>query len=175
MATDIITTGIDQKKLRPIINRVKEKIKKHPVVIDLFKEYDIDISEIDMIPVCFADISVSARTDHAVIYLNISLLDTPEEIDHYLTHEIVHFLQQTTGDKPTKGADDGDYLENEYEIEGFQKQVEYMADTRDEDTAEDYVDQVLDHHEVDNKKERKEKKEELLELIAKRIHKFKLI
>lgn len=174
MADDIKTTGIDQKKLRPVLDKMRKKIKSHPVIKEMFKDYDIDLSEIDLIPMCFAEIGVSARTDHGIIYFNIDLLkDGFEDDDHYGIHEITHFCQQTTGDGPTKGSADGNYLENEFEIEGFQNQVEYMADSKGEEEAEEYVEQVLDHHSVNEGRE--EKKDELMDAIARRTGLMKLI
>jgi len=167
---DIETVGIDQKKYRELICKAVSSIKKHHVIKDLFKEYNLDLDEIEIIPICFADIDVSARTDHGCIYLNIKLVEDGfyvDKIDHYLVHEIVHWAQQTTGTSPTKGAEDGEYLENEYEIEGFQNQVEFMADTQDEKAAEEYVEQVLDHHNMDGQKA-EDKKEELMDCIAAR-------
>lgn len=154
--------GINQKEKRKLIESCIDKIKEHDVIIDLFDEYGIDLDEIHYIPICFADLDVSARTDKGCIYLNRTI--DKNEIDHYLVHEICHWAQQTTGNKPTQGANDGDYLENKYEIEGFQNQVEYIADTRSDDDAEEYVDQVLDHHDVDSGRE--DKKDELMESIA---------
>lgn len=159
------TTGIDHKKLRPIIEKVREKIKNHPVIKKMFNDYDVDLEELDLVPMCFANLNVSARTDHCTIYFNIKLLDDGfEEDDHYMVHELQHFLQQSTGKSPTKGSDSGDYLDNKEEIEGFQRQVEYLSETRDEDKAEEYVDQVLDHHKVYDDDEREERKNKLLEL-----------
>ena len=156
---------IPPHKQLEIINRVKNRIKNHPVVIEMFKEYGVDPEEINLVPMCFADLPVSARTDHGIIYFNFKLLeDGFEDDDHYIVHELTHYLQQTTGTRPTKGSDEDDYLDNKEEIEGFQNQTEYLADTRNEDAAEDYVDQVLDHHEVSDKKERDKRKKQLLQL-----------
>lgn len=174
MADGVKTTGIDQKKLRPEIDKIRKKIKKHPVVKKMFDEHDVDISEIDLLPMCFADLDVSARTDHGIIYFNIKLLeDGFDDDDHYAVHEITHVLQQTTGNKPTQGSADGDYLDNKYEVEGFQNQVEYMADVKDKDTAEKYVEQVLDHHSVDEGRE--DKKEELMDAVARNSNFMKLL
>lgn len=71
-------------------------------------------------------------------------------------HEITHWLQQTTGSKPTKSSDDGNYLDNPFEQEGFQNQISYIADNFGEGEAEEYVDHLLDYHEADSKDERKE-------------------
>lgn len=159
-------SGIDQKKLRPILDKLRQKIKKHPVVKRMFNEYGLDLSEIDLVPMAFANLDVSARTDHAIIYLNVALLNEINDNDHYLVHELVHFLQQTTGTKPTQSADVGTYLDNKDEIEGFQNQTEYIADEYGEDKADAYVDQLLDHHDIRDNKERKKRKNKLLELVA---------
>jgi hypothetical protein len=161
MSQEIDLEGIDQKNLRPKIDEIRALIKKHPVVKEMFEEHDVDLNEIDLIPMCFAKLPVSARTEHGIIYFNIKLAeDGFDNDDHYMVHEITHFLQQTTGDKPTKGSTKETYLDNPAEVEGFQNQTEYLADTRGKEKAEDYVNQVLDHHEVDGKK-REEKEEEL--------------
>jgi hypothetical protein len=133
----------------------------------MFQEYEVDLDEIDLIPICFSELEVSARTEHGIIYLNYSLLSDGdfENDDHYLAHEIDHFLQQTTGSQPTQGSTDDSYLDNEFEQEGFQTQTKYLSETKGDEAAEQYVDKVLDHHEVEGK-ERKEKRKELLQLAA---------
>jgi hypothetical protein len=115
----------------------------------------------------FSDLDVSAKTVKGVVYLNYKLLcDGDFYKDYgYLTHEYTHALQQCTGKGPTKGSDDGEYLDNKYEVEGFQNQVEYMANEFGEDEAEDYVDNLLEHHEITNKKEKAKKKDQLMSLI----------
>lgn len=146
-----------------IIEAIKTRLKNDPVVKEAFAKHGLSVDEIDDVPIAFAELDVSARTDHGIIYLNRDLLETPERIDHYLVHELTHFAQQTTGDGPTKGSTDDTYLDNEAEKEGFQTQTEYISETRGDDAAESYVDKVLDHHDVPDK-ERKERREELLQL-----------
>lgn len=157
-----------------IINGIKERVKKHDALKEAFDKYGLDIDEVDDIPVCFADVDVSARTDHGIIYLNWGLLDEgfPKN-DHYLAHEMTHFAQQTTGDGPTEGSTDDTYLDNKYEQEGFQVQTEYLSETKGDDVAEKYIDNVLDYHEVP-KDEKSEKKKELLHLAAHKSKQMKL-
>lgn len=157
------------KKIAPevlfqLIERMRKKLKKDEVVKRIFDDYNLDINEIDFIPMAFSDLDVSAKTDHGIIYFNYSLLCDGDFFKDYMyaVHEMTHFAQQTTGDGPTQGADDGDYLDNEFEQEGFQNQLEYMADEFGPEEAEDYVDDLLEHHEINGKKEKKEKKEVLL-------------
>jgi hypothetical protein len=152
------------QSLNRMIKKMREYLKKNEVVQKMFKEYGVDISEIDLIPMMFGHLDVSAKTDHGVIIYNYRLLTDGDFFKDfsYGVHEMTHWLQQTTGNKATKSSDDGNYLDNPYEQEGFQNQVEYISDQFGKDEAEQYVDDLLEHHEVDNKKEIEEKKEVLM-------------
>src|SRR5271165_757374 len=144
------------------INRAKRKLKNDETMQRIFKEYGEDVDIIDFIPTAFADLDVSAKTDHGIVYLNFKLLCDGDFIGdyQYLIHEYTHWAQQCLGDKPTQSADDGSYLDNPYEQEGFQNQMEYVAREEGEEEAEKYVDDLLEHHEIDDKKEKEEKKED---------------
>jgi len=152
------------KALLKLINRLKEELKKDDVMKEICEKFDVDISEIDMIPVKVAPLDVSAKTDAGVITLNSSLFKK-EKLDKILSlllHETVHYFQQC--DKPTKSANEGDYLSNPSELEAFQHQVEFLDDNSGKNKAEQYVDQVLDHHDKKGK-ERKDKKNKLMKLV----------
>ncbi len=159
--------AIPHQKLLKIINKAKQDIKTSQTVIDMFKEFNVDIDELDLIPMCFAELEVSARTEKGIIYLNYSLLEDGdfEKNNHYLTHEVTHFLQQTTGDGPTQGSTEDSYLHNPYEQEGFQYQTEFLSETEGDKAAEFYTKKVLDHHSLKGK-ERKEVKDEILQLAS---------
>lgn len=152
------------KSLNRMIKKMREYLKQNEVVQAMFKDYDVDIEEIDYIPMMFGNLDVSAKTDHGVIIYNYKLLTDGDWFKDfsYGVHEMTHWLQQTTGTKATKSSDDGSYLDNPYEQEGFQNQVQYIADQFGDAEAEQYVDDLLDHHEVESKKEVKEKKETLM-------------
>jgi len=156
------------KKVKPeillkLINKAKEHLKTDEVMQRICKEYDQSVDMIDLIPTTFKDLDVSAKTDHGVVYLNYKLLEDGDFLKDYsyLIHEYSHFFQQCFMSKPTKGADDGEYLDNPYEIEGFVNQIEYIANELGEDEAHDYVDDLLDHHDIDDK-EKDDKKETLM-------------
>lgn len=136
-------------------------LKESLIVKKMFDEADVPLELLDFVTIVFERLDVSARTDKGIIYLNEDLKDSPEDIEHYLVHELTHFLQQCFSDGPTKGSSGDDYLENPYEVEGFQNQTEYIAHTEGEETAEDYIEKVLQHHSVDGD-DREEKKEELM-------------
>ncbi len=150
--------------LQRLLNKLREFLKKDTVVKRMFKEYGVDINEIDHIPMMFDDLEVSAKTDHGVIIFSYKLLTDGDFFKDfsYGTHEINHYLQQTTGNKPTQSSEDGNYLDNPYEEEAFQNQVEYIHNHFGEQEAEKYVDHLLDYHEVGSEKEEKKKKETLM-------------
>lgn len=151
-----------------LINRMRAYLKKDPTMNKVFDEYDVDISEIDLVPMAFKEIDTSATTDHGIIYFSYKLLCDGDFFKDfaYGVHECTHWIQQCSGDKPTKGANDGEYLDNEYEIEGFQNQIEWLAETFGKEEAEKYTDQMLGHHELKGK-DKEEKFEELTEKIEK--------
>jgi hypothetical protein len=147
-----------------LIKKMKKKLKEDEVMRKIFQEYETDINELDFYPMKFGNLDVSAKTDHGIIIFNYKLLcDGDFEKDYsYAIHEVTHVLQQTTGNKPTQGADDGSYLDNPHEKEGFQNQVEYIANDLGEEAAEDYVDNLLEYHDIEDNKEFKNKKETLM-------------
>jgi hypothetical protein len=146
------------KALNRMIKKMREYLKKNEVVQDMFKEYKVDISEIDFIPMMFGNLDVSAKTERGVIIFNYKLLCDGDFFKDfsYGTHEICHYLQQTTGNRPTKSSDDGDYLKNPYEQEAFTNQVEYIGDQFGQEEAEKYVDDLLEHHDVKSKDDKDE-------------------
>jgi hypothetical protein len=148
-----------------IIDQIKQQIKQNSVVQELFAARDVDLDLLDLMPMFFGPFEVSARTEKGIICFNEELRDDPDELDHYMVHELTHVLDQCFGPKPTKGSNDGNYLDNPYEQKAFQAQTEYISETDGDDEAESYISDVLDHHDVPQK-DRKKRKEQLLELAA---------
>ena len=158
---------LSQKTLLKMIERAKNYLKKNKVYKDMCEERGVDVDVIDLIPMKFGDIDVSARTDHGIITLNYKLLCDGDFFKDYsyIIHECEHYFQQCFGDRPTRGAEEGVYLDNPYEQEGFQRQIEYLDDQYGENEAESYVEHLLDHHDVKDADEREDKKEKLMEKI----------
>lgn len=155
----------DEKSVESFIKEMKETVKKDPEMIAKFKEYGVPISEIDYIFVEFAPLDVSAKTKDMKVYLNEEMLSEKSKVKdptHYLIHEFVHFLQQKTGKNLSKHNTEDSYLDKPTELEAFKSQVDFKERTESPQSAEKYVENLLDHHEIDGK-DRKEKKEELLE------------
>jgi hypothetical protein len=159
---------ISPKKLLTLIQEAKDFIETNKVFCDMCKEYGIEPNIIQIIPMHFGDLDVSARTSHGVITLNYKLLCSDDFTNQYqyIIHETEHYLQQCYGEEATLGADEGEYLENPFEQAGFQRQLEYIDQTEGKSKAEDYVDNLLDHHDVKEDDKREELEEVLLERVA---------
>lgn len=152
-----------------IIQKALQEVKQSDTFKNLIKKYQADTEEIDLIPICFTDdLPVSARTAHGIISLNSKLKEKPETIPGYLMHELTHVLQQCWGNSATQGSDKDNYLDNEYEIDGFQEQNAFISETKGKPAAEEYTSKLLNHHNFHGK-ERKDKKEELLQLASSKI------
>jgi hypothetical protein len=158
-------TRPSHKETLPIIQEVKDKLKKSKTYQKICDEHNLDYDFIDLVPMAFADLDVSARTDKGVIYFNFKLLDDGDFLkdDHYMAHEFQHMIDQCFGDGPTQGAAEGEYLDNKFEQEGFKTQTEYLSETRGDQEAINYTLKVMDHHDVPPKS-RKQKLKELLRL-----------
>jgi len=148
---------------KKLIDLAKEYLKCSPVVGAMFEYYKVPLDEIDEVPIEFKEMDVSAKTKNKKIYINDALLDDGFEDDvHYIVHEMCHYLQQVTGDAHEyQKLDELDYLEKPTELEAFSYQVQFMRDYYGDDTAKEYVEELLDFHEYDGKK-REEKKDRLL-------------
>jgi hypothetical protein len=148
---------LSKKTLLKLIERAKKYIKTNNVFKDMCQEYDVNINIIDIIPIKFGELEVSARTAKGIIILNYKLLCDGDFFKDYsyIIHEILHYFQQCYGDAATTGADDGDYLHNPCEQKGFQRQLEYIDDQFGKEEAEGYVEHLLDHHDKDGKEKEK--------------------
>lgn len=150
-----------------LIKRMKNKLKDNDTMQKIFDAHDADIALLEYIPMAFKDLDCSAKTDHGIIYFNYKLLaDADFEKDYsYCIHEVTHYLDQCFNAKPTKSSDDGEYLHNPYEQKAFTNQVEYIADQYGEPEAESYVENLLEHHDIDKAKEKKELKSVFMEKV----------
>jgi len=153
--------------LNRLITKAKQHLKKDETWQRICKEYNQEVDIIDLIPTMFSDLDVSAKTNHGIIILNYKLLTDGDFFKDYgyLIHEYTHWFQQCFGDKPTQGSDEGSYLDNKFEQEGFANQIEYMADEFGKEEAEKYVDHLLDYHDVKKKNKRDELESILLDKV----------
>lgn len=149
------------------IEEAKKLLQSNSVFKEMCKEFKVSPKVIDIIPVRFGQIDVSAKTVRGIIVLSFNLLKDGEfeKNIHYLLHEISHFLQMSTRNHPTKGSKDGEYLDNKDEVEAFTYQVELLDDLFGEPKAENYVENLLNYHDIENGKDRKKKHKELTKRI----------
>jgi hypothetical protein len=156
----MIQTSLSDLK---ILDLIKNHIFDSNTYQEMCQKNNIDPNIIFYSPMAFADLDVSARTQHGIIYFNSKLKNNPQEIDHYMIHEFTHVIQQCFGDEPTQGSNDSDdYLENPFEVEGFNNQTSYITEDEGPHKAEEYIDKVLHHHDVP-KHQKNNKKEKLLD------------
>lgn len=64
-----------------------------------------------------------------------------------------------------KNVSKDDYLDDENEQEAFQYQIEYMDAHVSPEEVQEYLEHLLDHHGIENRKERMEKIKKLTENI----------
>lgn len=144
------------------IRDMKEALKKDPIIVGKFAEYEVPLDEIDSVSVKFCPLEVSAKTKNKCIYLNESMLDDDSDVKDpasYMVHEIIHYLQQRTEKNTGKNKTD-DYLDMPSEEESFSTQIDFKKEREGRDAAEKYTDDLLSYHDYSGA-ERKEKKEEL--------------
>lgn len=141
-----------------LIDKVKKYLKSDKVVIDLFKEYDVDLDILDYIPIMFGKLDVTAKTNHGIIILSYKLIKQKDIIKDisYLVHELTHVLQQCFQDKPTDKVPSENYLDDPNEQEGFQNQVKFLSKEKSPEEAEDYIDDLLKYHNPANKDNKKD-------------------
>ena len=155
----------DKPDIESIILDMRDRAKNDEELQKKFKEYGVSVDDIDEIPISFCDLDVSAKTKDKKIYLNEAMLADDSPVDdptHYLIHELIHYLQQKTGKNMDKHRAEDDYLDKETEEEAFKTQIDFKKREESEEDAEEYVEQLLTHHDLKGKK-RQEKKKELLD------------
>lgn len=152
-------------ELSKLLEKIRYEIKKSDTLKEIFKKAKVDLELLDLVPMCFSDLDVSARTEKGVIYFNYKLLEKPKQIEHYACHELTHWLDQCFSSGPTKGSDADNYLDNPWEQKGFKNQSKYISETQGDKEAEKYINKVLKHHDTPQD-EMKERKKQLLQLAA---------
>lgn len=155
------------KTFNRLINKAKKYLRNDKVWLESCKEYNVNPDIIELIPTMFGTLDVSAKTNHGIVILNYKLLCDGDFFKDfsYLIHEYRHWLQQCNGDKPTKSSEKDEYLENPFEQDAFKNQIEYISNHFGEQEAEKYVDKLLEHHEVDDTKEKNKLEDILLEKV----------
>ena len=147
-----------------LLSKIRTELINDSIAKDICKENDIDEEFLAGVPITFDELDVSAKTINSEIILNTKLMEKSFDIImRYVIHELVHAIQHSERNGKSKKEDESaDYLDKESEIEAFQKQVLYESEVNGEESAEKYVDGLLDYHDIEGK-EGEEKKRELME------------
>jgi len=140
------------KIYQKLVKRLKKDLKNQEQYEEKCKEYQEDKDFIDSVEIFFAPMDVSAKTVNGTIILNENLLEGEwDEIQRYIIHELTHVLQQINGlvDGP---IEKGKYLDDENEQEAFRIQLDYMSDHDTPEEIQEYLENLLDHHNIKGKK-----------------------
>lgn len=154
--------GLLQKIM--LLSKVRAELINDSIAKDICKENDVDKDFLKGVPITFKDIDVAAKTIDSEIILNTKLIKKPFDIVmRYVIHELVHAIQHCKANgKSSKKDKSEDYLDKKTEVEAFQQQIRYESKVNGEESAEEYVEGLLDYHGMDGKRGDK-KKEELME------------
>jgi len=158
----IISNGINKKS---IVRKIKTEIKEEKAYKKVCREKGRPLDAVDKVNINFVELDVSARTVNKQIDLNKQLLEGPfKDIMRYVIHEVAHVFQQENGEVNEGSADKSgdDYLDDDNEEEAFGFQIDYMKDHCADSEINEYLEQLLDHHKIFNKKDRKEKIKDLI-------------
>ena len=163
MRTFIIKMGKEKKILRGIelIADIKKKLKTNDTAKTIAKKYELSDklnSIVDGLSISFdEDLDVSGKTIDGVIYLNEKILKDPKKMMEYVIHEFTHVCQHIVNEgntKKNKKEKRKEYLNRESEQEAFIAQVEIKKKEQGSKEAEKYINDLLDHHKIKNKKKR---------------------
>lgn len=146
-----------------IISKIRQELLSSDIAKIICDEYGFDTDIINGLSIAFKkDLEASAKTTESKIELNSALLEESFEIImRYAIHELVHALQHIKNKNPNNNEEE--YLDQADEVEAFQFQIAYHSDAIGKDSAESYVDELIEYHELADDIAL-DKKEELLKL-----------
>ena len=145
------------------LSRVRTALLNDNIAKEICTENDMGAWFLNSVPIRFDDLDVTAKTVNGDITLSPKLIKKPFEIlMRYVIHELVHAIQHVKDHDKNKKNKRKNYLNREDEVEAFQYQAKYDKDQRGLEEVEDYVDGLLDFHDIPDD-QREDKKEEILE------------
>ena len=148
------------------LSNIRAYLLKNDVAEDICKEFGFDKNILYGVSISFdSEIDVAAKTTDSKMLLNTSLLDEKFDIImRYVIHELVHVFQHIKREGIDDPYDGMEYLERPDEVQAFQFQVEFQEDFSGENDAKEYVDDLIEYHEIDDN-QKDDKKEELLDRV----------
>ena len=145
------------------IKALKNALKQEDEYLEKCEKYHKNKNFVDSVQISFEpDLDVSAKTINGQILLNDKLFDKEWDVQmRYVIHEIIHAMQQDVGKVKGK-VDKNKYLDDKNEQEAFTAQISYMCEHDNTEEVQEYIENLLDHHDIKGK-ERKDKAKKLTE------------
>ena len=142
-----------------LLSKIRSALINDSVAKDICKEYKIGNWLLKSVPIRFEKLEVSARTTDGNIILNKKLKSKPFEIlMRYVIHELTHAAQHAKSNPSAKKDNNTEYLDKKNEIEAFQNQIKYDEKKRGKSKVLEYVDDLLEYHDIEGKKKEQKKK-----------------
>jgi hypothetical protein len=146
-----------------ILSKIRKALLNDKIAKKICKEKNVGEWFLEGVPITFDEIKQSAKTFDSNIILNRSLMQKPFDIMmRYVIHELTHSIQHVQKLRSEKTDDNEGYLDKDTEIEAFRYQVEFDEENRGRGKAEEYVEDLLDYHDIKGP-DRADKKDELLD------------
>ncbi len=146
------------------LSKIRSALLNDKVAKKICKEKGIGEWFLAGVPIKFDKIKQSAKTVDSNIILSKNLLKKSFDIMmRYVIHELTHSIQhvQNFRKKDVK-KDKEDYLDKDTEVEAFKYQIEFDVENRGKGKADEYVEDLLDYHDIKGK-DRADKRDELLD------------
>lgn len=146
-----------------LLSKIRKALLSDKIAKKMCKDKNVESWFLEGVPISFQKIKPSAKTVDSKIILNEKLATKPfGVIMRYVIHELTHAIQHAEKyGKVQPSKKQTEYLDRDSELEAFQNQIEFDAKRLGKEKAEEYVEDLLDYHDVD-KDDRAEKKDELL-------------
>jgi len=146
-----------------ILSHVRTALMNDKVAKQICKDKGMGEWFLKSVPISFDKLKPTAKTINGKIVLNPKLMKKPFNIlMRYVIHELTHAIQHVDDFGEKEDDKSQDYLDREDEVEAFQYQVEYDVGERGLEKVEEYVEGLLDFHDIPAVKQN-DKKEELLD------------
>lgn len=161
----VIASSKKNKKLlneAEILAELRSFLENSSMAKDICSENNMPISFLSGVPISFDDMKESARTVNSSIFLNRKLTKKPMDIiKRYLIHEITHAIQHVAEPGASKEVKNKEYLDKDTEVEAFKNQISFQKKNEGTGRTNEYLEGLLDFHDLKGVK-RKHKKKELL-------------
>ena len=148
------------------LSNIRTFILTNKIALEICDEFGYNESILMGVPIVFSsDLDVSAKTIDGQMILNSDLIEEGYEILlRYVIHELVHVFQHIENKSKKDLYPDHEYLDRPDELEAFKYQIEFDESMRGEKDVIEYVEGLLEHHDVPSE-EKIDKAVELMEKI----------